>query len=101
MHSTILMLSFDIVPVFIDFTVEVIHDCLIEVFCLGNVSLVTLECLPPGRIFGRVIVLDHSVVLLRHNITAVIEWFDLIGRRRHISCQSVLAKIYVALHLKV
>ena len=88
-----------VLPVLVDLAVEVVHDSLVELFGLHDVVLVALQCLPPGCVFGRIVVLNHSEVLLWHDITAVVEWFDLVGCGRHVTGQSVLAQVDMALEL--
>ena len=94
--SRVLMVQ--VLPVLVDLAIEVVHDRLVELLGLHDVVLVALQRLPPRRVFGRIVVLDHPKVLLWHDIAAVVEGLDLVGRCRYVPGQSVLPQVNVALH---
>ena len=91
-----LVLIVQILPVLIDLAVEVVHDRLIELFSIHDVVFMALEGLSPRGVLGWIVVLNHSIILLRHDITAIIQRLDLVWCRWHVPRQSVLAKIDVA-----
>ena len=61
-----------ILTVLVDFSVEVVHDGLIEPLVPHEIVFMTLKCLFPCSIFGRIVILNHSEVLFRCDITAII-----------------------------
>jgi len=99
--SEVLILVLNVLLVPIDSPVEVGHHSTIHVPRFGDLPLMALQCLLPSGVFGWIIVLDHPMIPLRHCIAAIVQWLDLAGHGWHVSCQSVLAQVNVALQLGV
>ena len=69
----------------------VAHDGLIEALLLRDILLVPLLGLLPCYLLGRVVVLNHTEVFLRHDIATVVQGLHLASHRGCVLCQSVLA----------
>lgn len=93
------VLILDVFLVLVNFSVKVRHHSFVHIPRLGDVFLMPLKGLLPRKVLGRVVVLNHAVVLLRHDIAAVVEGLHLACQSRHVSCKSVLSQIDVSLQL--
>ena len=84
--------------VIINFVEEIRHDCLVKIQLLLDILFVPLEGLAPCPVFNLVIILDHARVLLRFQVTAIIEWFHTSDPLRIISDKPVASDVNLAFH---
>ena len=69
-------LCLDVAHITSDAIVQILHHLLVELLLCSDLRLVALEGLPPGRVLDGVSVLDHTRVLLRLHVAAVVEGLD-------------------------
>lgn len=73
--------------------VVAVDQVFIKTLLLGHVLLVPLQRLLPSVTLDRIVVLDHAIVLLRHNIAAIMKRLDCACHHRSVSNKPVAAKV--------
>lgn len=77
--ATVFILTLDHIPVIADLMKVVAHDSLVEALLLRDVFLVPLHSLPPCNVLRWIVILNHTEVLLRHDIATIVQGFHLSG----------------------
>ncbi len=80
--TTVFVFTFNDGGVLRDLLVVLAHHSLVEALLLGDLLFVPLKGLPPCHVLGRVGVLNHTEVLLRHHIATVVESLHLTSHHR-------------------
>ena len=94
-----LFIVFYLALVIIYLVEEIGHDCLVKIQLIFNVLFVPLEGLAPCPVFNRISILDHAIVLIRFEVTAIIEWFHTSNSLRRISDKPVAPDVNLSFHL--
>ena len=74
------------------------HNMFIAIFLLCDLVFVSLQGLFPSLALGWVVILNHSVILIRANIATVMQVFHLTSYKRRIPDKTITAQIDMTFH---
>lgn len=93
-----LLLRHEFTFIFLNSLEMLAHHMFIEIFLRGNLVFMAFECLAPGLLFRRVVVLKHTMIKTWSNIATVVEGLDCTCHHSGVPDEAVFTHIDLSFH---